>query len=139
MSFIGTAGVTFEAQRGSTYLISCQGITEATGVSILQHKEAGTLKASGKTASVKSSALKKKKKTLKRSAVISISSAAGQVTYVKTSGNKKISINKNTGKVTIKKGLKKGKYKVKVIVQDAGNENYEASAVNVTFTVRVKK
>ena len=41
--------------------------------------------------------------------------------------------------MTVKKGLKKGKYKVKVKVTAAGNANYEASgAKTVTFTVKVK-
>ena len=53
--------------------------------------------------------------------------------------NKKITIAKKTGKVTVKKGLKKGTYKVKVIVKAKGNTNYKASAVKtVTFTIRIK-
>ena len=63
----------------------------------------------------------------------------GKMTYTKASGNKKIVINKTTGKVTVKKGLKKGTYKVKVKVKAAGNTNYKASAVKtVTFKVKVK-
>ncbi len=38
----------------------------------------------------------------------------GTRTYAKVSRNRKITINENTGKVTVKKGLKKGAYKVKV-------------------------
>ena len=52
----------------------------------------------------------------------------GKMTYTKVSGNKKITINKTTGKVTAKKGLKKGTYKVKVKVKAAGNTNYKSSA-----------
>ena len=67
------------------------------------------------------------------------SKGQGAKTYVKKSGNKKITIAKKTGKVTVKKGLKKGTYKVKVKVKAAGNANYKASKVKtVTFKVIVK-
>ena len=59
--------------------------------------------------------------------------------YVKKSGNAKITIAKKTGKVTVKKGLKQGTYKVKVKVKAAGTANYKASAWKVvTFTVTVR-
>ena len=62
----------------------------------------------------------------------------GAKTYAKKSGNKKIVIDKKTGKVTVKKGLKKGKYKVTVAVKAAGNGNYKAKTVKVAFYVKVK-
>jgi len=44
-----------------------------------------------------------------------------------------------TGKVTVRKGLKKGTYKVKVRIKAEGNANYRASAWKaVTFKVRVR-
>ena len=59
--------------------------------------------------------------------------------YVKKKGSKKITINRKTGKVTVKKGLKKGTYKVKVKVRAAGNSNYKASGwKTVTFKVKIK-
>ena len=61
------------------------------------------------------------------------------MTYAKASGNKKISINKSTGKITVAKGLGKGTYKVKVKIRANGNANYLASAYKtVTFTLRVR-
>ena len=38
----------------------------------------------------------------------------------------------------VKKGLKKGTYKVKVNVKAAGNADYKAKTAPVTFTVTVK-
>ena len=64
--------------------------------------------------------------------------AKGTVTYAKASGDKKISINKKTGKVTIKKGLKKGTYKVGVTVKAAGTSKYEAVRKKVTVKITVK-
>ena len=62
----------------------------------------------------------------------------GTLTYTKSSGNKKITVAKKTGAVTVKKGLKKGKYPVKVKVKAAGNANYKAATQTLTFTVWVK-
>ena len=48
-------------------------------------------------------------------------------------------MNAKTGKVTVKKRLKKGTYKVIVKVKAAGNANYKASAwKTVTFKVQIK-
>ena len=100
------------------------------------------LSVSGKTAKVKYSKLKKKKQTLKASQVINgVGTGRGPMTYTKVSGHKNISINKKTGKVTIKKkGLKKGTYNVVVTVFAAGNGGYDASTEQtVTFKIKVTK
>ena len=103
-------------------------------------KAANTLKVKGKTAAVKYSAVKKKTRVLGVSKAIKFNNKGqGAITYAKASGNKKIIIAKKTGKITIKKGLKKGTYKVIVKVKAAGNANYKASAVKkVAFKIRVK-
>lgn len=101
-------------------------------------KAANTLKVSGKTASVKYKKLKKKKQTAAVKKVLKVSGAKGKVTYKKKSGNKKITVSKTNGKVTVKKGLKKGTYKVKVKVKAAGNSNYKAVTKTVTFRIKVK-
>lgn len=88
----------------------------------------------GKTAKVKRS---KKAKMLAASKVLYVSNARGVVSYKKLSGNKKISINSKTGKVTVKGGLKKKVYKVVVKVIAAGNGNYYGSSKIVTFKVKV--
>ena len=98
------------------------------------------LKIKAKIATIKQSKLKKKAQTLSISKAITfINKGKGALVYTKASGNKKISINKKTGKITIKKGLKKGIYKVKVKVKAAGNSDYNPSSVNtVTFKIKVK-
>ena len=99
---------------------------------------ANTLKASGKTAEVKYSKLKKAKQTVKRSKAISVSGAKGTVTYTKLSGSKRISVNKKTGKITVKKGLKKGTYRLNIRVKAAGKGSYLPASKKVTVTVRVR-
>ena len=51
---------------------------------------------------------------------------------------KKIRINKKTGKITLKKGLKKGTYKVRIRVRAAGTYKYKAKTRTVTVRIRVK-
>ena len=103
-------------------------------------KAANPLKIKAKTATVKYSKRKKKAQTLKVSKVITFTKKGqGTLSYKKSSGNKKITINSKTGKVTVKKGLKKGTYKIKVKVRAAGNANYNASSwKTVTFKIKVK-
>ena len=98
------------------------------------------LSITAKTGTVKYSKLKKKTQTLAVTKVITFKKKGqGKMTYKKASGNKKITINQTSGKVTIKKGLKKGTYKIKVKVRAAGDANYAASAwKTLTFKVKVR-
>ena len=92
----------------------------------------------GKTAKVKYKKLRKKAKTLSASKVIKITKRGqGSLLYAKVKGNKKITINRTTGKVTVKKKIKKGTYKVKVKVIATGNDTYRDSGWK-TVTVKIK-
>ncbi|MBQ7740113.1 MAG: leucine-rich repeat domain-containing protein [Eubacterium sp.] len=97
-------------------------------------KKKNTLYAKGKKVSFK---LKKKNYTLKRTKVIKIKKAKGKLTYKKLKGNKKIVVNKN-GKITVKKGLKKGTYKIKINVKAAGTVSYKSAVKTVIVTIKVK-
>jgi hypothetical protein len=98
-------------------------------------KAANTMVAAGKTVKAKAS----KKTTIKKSKAFTVKNAKGKVTFKKKSGNSKVVVSK-TGKVTVKKGLKKGKtYKVKVQVKAAGNGDYLAKTKTVTLKVKVVK
>ncbi|MBR2511588.1 MAG: hypothetical protein IKE49_00830 [Firmicutes bacterium] len=102
-------------------------------------KAVNPLNVKGTIGIVKYKKLKKSSQKLLVSKVLRfVKKGQGTVTYTKKGGNKKITIAKKTGKVTIKKGLKKGTYKIKVKVAAAGNGNYKAGAKTVTFKVRVK-
>ena len=90
-----------------------------------------------KTCKVRYAKLKKATQKLAVSKVLTVKKAAGAVTYTKRSGNKKITIAYKTGKVTVQKGLKKGTYKVKVLVQAAGNDRFIAGYKMVTFKIKV--
>lgn len=103
-----------------------------------------TLKAKAKKLTVKYSKLKKKNQSFARKKIITISNAKGNVTYSlssakkgKTSYKKYFKVSKS-GKLTVKKGLKKGTYKVKIKIKAAGNSSYKTKTKTVTVTVKVK-
>ena len=88
--------------------------------------------------SVKSSALKKKDQCIAFKKVAKVQKSKGPVTYAKASGNSKRKIDSKTGKITLKRGLRKGTYKVKIKVKDAGTKKYKASTKTVTIKIKVK-
>ena len=106
---------------------------EAT-YSIAKANNPMAVKAVAKT--VKAKKVKKKKQTV-AGCVKFTKKAQGKVTYKKVSGAKKLSINAKTGKITVKKGTKKGTYKIKVRVTAAGNANYKAATKTLTLKVKV--
>ena len=93
-----------------------------------------TVKAANKTASF--TTLKKKAVVVARP--LTVTKAQGSVKYTKAGGSAALAINKSTGKVTVKKGTKKGTYSIKVKVTAAGNANYKAGSKTVTAKVVVK-
>ena len=78
------------------------------------------------------------RRKFKRSKVLTIKKAVGKLTYAKVSGNAKITINASTGKLTVKKKIKKGTYKVRIAVKAAGNTIYARITKIVTVKVKVK-
>ena len=127
---------TYTATGIKTYSCTVCGETKSEAIAMLA-KKANTLSVKGKTVKVKFAKLKKKKQTIAINKAMTVSNAQGAVTYAKASGNKKITVAKN-GKITVKKGLKKGAYKVKIKVTAAGNDEYNAAVKTVTVTIKVK-
>ena len=91
----------------------------------------------GKTANVKYSETRNKSVSLTVSKAMKISKAKGSLTYKKKSGNKNITINKKTGKITVKKGINRSFYTVTVAVKAAGNKTHSSVTKSVTFYVNV--
>lgn len=129
------------SKNAGTYKLTITGIGRFTGSTSAAYKikkVANQLSVKGRTAIVRYKKLKKRSQTLKVSQVIrTLKKGNGKVTYSRVSGNRKIKIAKS-GKVTVKKGLKKKTYKVIVRVKAAGNVNYNAKTQKVTFKIRVK-
>ena len=98
-------------------------------------QKANTIKATAKTKSVKASKVKKASVKIKKA--ITVTNAKGVVTYSKVSGSSKLTIKKD-GTITVKKGAKKGTYKIKVKVTAKGNSAYKAKSKTVTVKIKVK-
>ena len=102
------------------------------------NKAANKMKFKTKAVTVKYSKVKSAAQKLAISKVIAFTDKGqGKKTYSKAKGNKSITVAKD-GKITVKKGLKKGSYKVKIKVKAAGNANYKALTKTVTVTINVK-
>ena len=109
----------------------------------MKAKKANPIEVKGRKVTVKYRKLKKKAQSIKRSKALKISDAEGKLTYKKVSVSKKkysgkFKVNTRTGRITVKKGVKKGRYKLRVKVSAAGNNKYKAKAVIRTVTIKVK-
>ena len=87
--------------------------------------------------------MKKAKRTIVRKDAIKVKKAEGDVTYTlksvkKAKYRKYFTINKKSGKITVKKGLRKGTYRITVKVKAAGNNKFRRMTKQVTVKVRVK-
>ena len=98
---------------------------------ITQNKKALTLKAK---------ALKKSAKTIK---ALTVKGAKTKLSYklssVKKAKFKKFfKVNSSNGKITVKKGLKKGTYTLNIKVSAAGSDSYNPASKKVTLKIKVK-
>ena len=98
-------------------------------------KEAQTIKATT-SKTFNASKLKKKALTFK---IAGKASSGNKVTYKLVKSNKHIKFNAKTGVVTIKKGTKKGTYKIKVKMSVKGNSKYKSYSATKTITIKVRK
>ena len=99
----------------------------------------GMSRENGITVTAKDVTVNSNKKTvLKRSKVLSVKGAQGKVTYSKSYGDAGITVSK-TGKVTVKKSVDPGIYRVTIVAKAAGDEFYESKTVNKTVKITVKK
>ena len=103
-------------------------------------KDSWIVKKSAMTVKAKTVKGNSKKKTIvKKSKAFTVKKAPGKVTFKKIKGNKKITVSK-TGKVTVKKGLKKGStYTVKVKVTSAKTAKYAKITKTVKLKVKITK
>ncbi len=131
-----TKAATYTATGVKTYTCTVCGEKKTETIPKLE-KKANTLSVKAKKPSVKFAKLKKKNQTIALKNWVTVSKAQGKVKYKKSSGNKKITVSK-TGKITVKKGLKKGTYKVKIKVAAAGNTAYKPVTKTVTVKITVK-
>ena len=63
--------------------------------------------------------------------------AKTQLSYAKTGGSSRLSVNAKTGRVTMKKGTKRGTYVIRLKVRAAQTSVYKAATARYVLTVRV--
>jgi hypothetical protein len=104
-------------------------------------KAANPLKALASSSSIKAAALQKSSKTVKP---FTISGAKGSVAVTKVKSGttasiyNKISVNRSTGAITLKKGeYKKGTYKVKLNITAGGDSFYDTKTVSITAVIKI--
>ena len=144
----GKAVKTYKALGKYTLVIKGKGnYTGSTkvGYEIVKGKNPLNVTAVEEKYNVPFSKIEKKDQTINKNKLFKFrKKGAGSITYSVSSAKKdKKSFKKffsvsSKGKLTIKKGLKKGSYTVKVNVKAKGNKNYKAGTKTVKFTVKVK-
>lgn len=105
-----------------------------------QNYTANPITVTGKTATVKAKKVKKKAQKIAAAKLYKFDvPGTGAHVFGKVSGNKKITVASN-GVITVKKGLKKGTYKITVKVRAVGDSLTIGGSdwTNVVVTVRVK-
>lgn len=96
------------------------------------------VKAKKKVFPVKRSKVKKKKQSVSGRKIFEITNAQGNISYYKMGGSSKLSINRATGTITVKKGTKKGTYSITVRVSASGNVRYKAGSRSGRIKIKVK-
>lgn len=130
---VGKATVTITAAATTGY----QRTTKKVTVTVKKGAQPMAVKA--RSASVKLATVAKKVRVLAVSKVFAFTTAPrGEVTYKRKSGSSVLSVDSKTGAVTVRKGTKRGSYKIKVVISAAGDANWKAGSKTVTITVRVK-
>jgi len=122
----------------ATVTIAGKGIYTGTKTATFRIKKAAnpiTVKA--KSPAVQASKVRQGDQAIIAKDAYTVSKAKGKVAYEKVSGNKMITVS-SAGKITVKKGLKKNAYAVKVKVSAKGNANYKAGSQTVSVKVSVK-
>ena len=125
----GTAKITITAKATSSYKAATKTLTVKVA------KAAPVLKTKITSKNVSYSALRKKAQVFTLGTSVT---SKGKLTYAKTAGSSAFTVNKTNGKITVKKGLKKGTYKIKVKISAKATANYNAGTKTVLVTVRVK-
>ena len=122
-------------KTAGTVIISAENNGGSDFVRITVKKRINPITVKAKTLTVKA----KKTSAVSKTRAFVIKNAKGTLSFKKISGVEGVAINKKTGRITVKKGLKKGRtYKLKVKVTDAGNKVYMQKSCTVIVKIKVK-
>ena len=102
-------------------------------------KRTNSFKLKSKKKTVRAASLKKRAKTFRVKSLMPAKGAKGKVTYkVKIGGKAGKAVSFRAGKIKVRKGAKKGVYKVKVTAKAAGNKTYKRGSRTATLTIKIK-
>ncbi len=107
---------------------------QAAEAALVKIQKETTIKVTPASKKFKAKALKKKAQSFSLKAKVS---SKAKASFKKTGGNKKITVSK-TGKVTVKKGLKKGKYPIRITVETPATDAFKAGSAKIKVTITVK-
>ena len=124
----GTVKITITAKDTSTYKSATKVVT------VKAAKAAPSIKTKVGSKTFTYADVKKKAQVFTLGTSVN---SKGKLSYKKLSGTSAVTVS-STGKITVKKGLKKGTYKVNVKISAAAKGNYTAGSRTVTITVKVK-
>ena len=115
----------------------------STSTEFTIEKADGTLTAQGNKVKARSKTIKlKKPKKISAEKAYTIEGVIGDLAFSKVKASKKagkFKVNETTGQIKVKKGLKKGKYKLTVLISDAGDKNHEAAEAEAVVKIRIRK
>lgn len=105
-----------------------------TNATTIVKKKTPTIRVSKKTAAYWATRVRWASQSFRIGAKVS---GNGKITYKKLSGSSKLVVASN-GKVTVRRGTRKGTYRAIVQIRAAESSKYKARTVKITVTVRVK-
>lgn len=124
----GTARITITAAGTSKY----KKVTRTVTIKIARLNP--TIKTKVSTRNIKYTTLKKKAQVFTLGTTVN---SKGKLTYKKLTKSSVIGVS-SSGRITVKKGAKKGTYRVKIRISAAARGNFNAGSRTVTVTVKVK-
>ena len=129
-----TVKVKVSAAGNSSYKSASKTVT----YKIVVKKATNPITATAVARTASFSTLKSKAVTVARP--MKVTGAVGTKTYAKveSGSSSRLTVNKDTGKVTVKKGTKKGTYTIKIKLTATGGTNYKSGSKTVTCKVTVK-
>ncbi|MBQ1490698.1 MAG: hypothetical protein IIZ39_01955, partial [Blautia sp.] len=100
-------------------------------------KAAQNLTVKAKPALFSALSLRKKTLSIKAEKYLTIKGAKGTLSFKKTSGSSHFTVDEKTGKLSAKKGTRKGSYTIKVKVTSAATKNYKKASKTVSVGITV--
>ncbi len=116
--------------------------TKTLTFTIKGNAKVNTMSVKAKTVKLALKKVKQKKQVVTAKKAMTVKNAKGKVTYklvsvAKSKFGRNFSINEKTGKITVKKGTKKGTYTLKIKVKTAGDAAYLPAEKTVKVKIKI--